>query len=300
MHSTDQCVFLYKQAISYYVNQNNPVFSTFLDASKAFDRVNHKLLFKKLSNRNVPACFVRLFAYWYSTQCMKVRWENVSSNPFTVSNGVLQGGVLSPYLFSLYMNDLFRKLNFVQSGCFVGSSLLNHLMFADDLCAFSPSVKGLQKLVNVCKEYAVNNCIIFNNDKTVGMIHQNKKFKVNVEPNIILDGRCIQFVNSVKHLGVLITNDLFDELDINRQLRYLYCVGNTLRSKFHNCSSQVKNALFCSYCMSMYSVHLWCKFKISSLNRVRIAYNNVRILHNIPGQESTRTRQIQSKIKMMP
>ena len=127
---------------------------------------------------------------------------------------------------------------------------------------------------------------------------QNKKFKGNIEPNIILDGRCIKFVNLVKYLGVLITNDLFDDLDINRHLRYLYCVGNTLRSKFHNCSSQVKNALFRSYCMSMYSVHLWCKFKISCLNRVRIAYNNsFRILHNIRRQESARTRQIQSNIK---
>ena len=89
-HSTDQCVFLYKQAISYYVNQNSPVFSTFLDASKAFYRVNHKLLFKKLSNRNVPAYFVRLLAYWYSTQCMKVWWENLFSSAFTVSNGVRQ------------------------------------------------------------------------------------------------------------------------------------------------------------------------------------------------------------------
>ena len=86
-------------------------------------------------------------------------------------------------------------------------------MFADDLCVFSPSVKGLQKLVNVCKEYAVNNCIIFNNDKTVDMIHQNKKFKVNVETNITSDGRCIKFVNSVKYLGLLITNDLYDDLD---------------------------------------------------------------------------------------
>ena len=108
-------------------------------------------------------------------------------------------------------------------------------------------------------------------DKTVGMIHQNKKLTVNVEPNIILNGICIKFVNSLKYLGVLITNDLFDDLDINRHLRCLYCVGNTLRSKFHNSSSQVKNVPFRSYCMSMYSVHLWCKFKISSLNRVRIA-----------------------------
>ena len=39
-----QCAFLYKQAVSYYVNQNSPVFNTFLDASKAFDRVNHKII----------------------------------------------------------------------------------------------------------------------------------------------------------------------------------------------------------------------------------------------------------------
>ena len=128
------------------------------------------------------------------------------------------------------------------------------------------------------------------------MIHQNKKFKVNVEPNII-NGRCIKFVNSVKYLSVLITNNLFDDLDINKHLRYLYCVGNILHSKFYNCSSQVKNVLFHSYCISIYSVHLWCKFKISSLNRVCIAYNNsFRILHNIPRQESARTQQIQSNI----
>ena len=78
-HSTDQCIFLYKQAVSYYVNQNSPVFNTFLDGFKEFDRVSHKLLFKKLSNRNVPACFVRLLAYWYFY------------SPFTVSNGVRQG-----------------------------------------------------------------------------------------------------------------------------------------------------------------------------------------------------------------
>ena len=140
--------------------------------------------------------------------------------------------------------------------------------------------------------------LLLKTDKTVGMIHQNKKFKVNVEPNIILDGRYIQFVNSVKYLAVLITNDLFDDLDINRHLRYLYCIGNTLRSKFHNCSSQIKNVLFRSYCMSIYSVYLWCKFKISTFNRVRIAYyNSFRILHNIPRQVSARTRQIQSNIK---
>ena len=53
-HDTDICIFLLKQTVSYYVNKETPVFSAFLDASKAFDRTNHNLLFAKLIKRNVP------------------------------------------------------------------------------------------------------------------------------------------------------------------------------------------------------------------------------------------------------
>ena len=48
----------------------------FLNASKAFDRVNHYMLFKKLIERNMPTCFVRILYYWYSKQNMKVKWGN--------------------------------------------------------------------------------------------------------------------------------------------------------------------------------------------------------------------------------
>ena len=54
-HGTDMCIFLLKQTVSYYVNKDTPVSSAFLDASKAFDRTNHNLLFAKLIKRNVPS-----------------------------------------------------------------------------------------------------------------------------------------------------------------------------------------------------------------------------------------------------
>ena len=65
-HSTDMCVFLLKQAISYYNTRISPIFCVFLDPSKTFDWVNHYLLFQKLIVRNVPMCFVRLLVYWYT------------------------------------------------------------------------------------------------------------------------------------------------------------------------------------------------------------------------------------------
>ena len=124
--SSDTCVFTLKQLISLYHKQGSPVYCAFLDASKAFDRANHYMLFKKLIERNMPTCFVRILYNWYSKQNMKVKRGNCLSSPFSVSNGVRQGGVLSPYLFALYIDDLsvgmglpraaWVKLNRLQTG----------------------------------------------------------------------------------------------------------------------------------------------------------------------------------------
>ena len=112
-HSSDMSVFLLKQTISSHVDRNTPVFTVFLDASKAFDKVNHDVLFQKLIVRGMPLYFVRLLLYWYQTQCMLISWCGVKSSGFTIPNGVRQGGVLSPYLFSVYVDQLSESLNAV-------------------------------------------------------------------------------------------------------------------------------------------------------------------------------------------
>ena len=57
-------VFLLKQVASLYVSGDTPVFAVFLDASKAFDKVDLDLLFKRLIITNVPLYFIRLLRYW--------------------------------------------------------------------------------------------------------------------------------------------------------------------------------------------------------------------------------------------
>ena len=104
-HSSDISVFVPKQTINSHVESNTCVFSVFLDATKAFDRVNHYKLFKKLIARHVPTCFVRLLQYWYAHQTIQVKWGNCLSKPFLATNGVRQGGVLS-HLFAIYIDDL--------------------------------------------------------------------------------------------------------------------------------------------------------------------------------------------------
>ena len=126
-HNTEMCIFALKEAILKYCALNSSVYSCFLDASKAFDRVNHSKLFDTLVKRGVPLYIIRIIRFWYTSQTMCVCWNIVMSSGFKVSNGVRQGGILSPYLFCVYADKLSRMLNNVTAGCFVGASLVNHL-----------------------------------------------------------------------------------------------------------------------------------------------------------------------------
>ena len=65
------------------------------------------------------------------------------------SSGVRQGGILSPYLFCINVDELSKMLNNVHVGCFVGPMLVNHLMYADSLVLLSPSAAGLSILPSI-------------------------------------------------------------------------------------------------------------------------------------------------------
>ena len=60
-----------------------------------------------------------------------MKWGNTVSEHLYVGTGVKQGGILSPLLFNLYMDDLSRKLNLCKTGCVIRATVVNHLMYAD-------------------------------------------------------------------------------------------------------------------------------------------------------------------------
>ena len=105
-HSTDMCIFASKTVIKYYNNFNSPVYSCFLDASKAFDKINHWTLYKKLIKRSVPPVIIRILLFWYQTQSVCIKWGQCTSLYFNVSNGLRQCSILSPQLFSIYVEDI--------------------------------------------------------------------------------------------------------------------------------------------------------------------------------------------------
>ena len=200
--------FLLKQTASYFVTHGPSVHAVFLDASKAFDRVLHMKLFEKLIQRKVPMCFVRLLKHWYKEQTMHIKWGKHFSEPFHVSNGVRQGGILSPYLFAVYLDDLSNELNNIGAGCYIGEVLLNHLMFADDICVLCPSVRWLQRTLDVCQAYAKSHGSIFNCNKTVCMMFNAEHAKNTANPVLKLGDKYVKSVDQYKDLGIVLDTEL--------------------------------------------------------------------------------------------
>jgi len=105
------------------------VYFSALDVSKAFDRVTHSKLFDKLIERNVPHCFIRILHNWYSKLVSVVKWNSVFNYPFSVYCDVKQGGVLSPLLFNMYVDNLIHQLEASNYGCYVTGKLFGFIMY---------------------------------------------------------------------------------------------------------------------------------------------------------------------------
>ena len=247
----------------------------FLDASKAFDRVNHFKLFTTLSKRNVPMYIIRILIFWYTSQTMYVLWNNTISTGFNVSNGVRQGGILSPYLFCIYVDELSKMLNNVHVGCFVGTMLVNHLIYADDLVLLSPSAAGLSVLLSICSTYGIEYDVMYNSTQSNVLVFRSKLLKNVQVPEFEINNTAIDRVSMYKYLGHCINDKLSDDDDMTRQRNKIYAQGNALIRKFYMCTENVKIALFKSYCTTLYTSTLWYKYRRESLRKLCVAYNNI-------------------------
>jgi hypothetical protein len=130
------------------------LYCCFVDYIKAFDSVQRVMLWYKLYHIGIRCKLLQVIKSMYSnvTTCVQVDGFNY----FTNELGLIQGDVLSPILFSSYVNDC--EMAFINSTC---SSIplelkdlnLFLLMYADDVVIFSESISGLQNMLDTLYEY---------------------------------------------------------------------------------------------------------------------------------------------------
>ena len=132
-----------------------------------------------------------------------------------MSNGVKQGGVLSPVLFCVYIDGLLISLNRAGLGCHIGHMFVGVLAYADDLILLAPTPHAMRSMLQCCEQYAEEYDVLFNADKTKCIISRPREVanRANCVSDVsfIICGNVIENVESWPHLRHVITNNSSDK-----------------------------------------------------------------------------------------
>ena len=105
-HSTQQAIITLVDKITKSLDSGDIVIGVFLDLKKAFDTVNHKILFKKLFAYGIRGNILKWFESYLPNRSQFIMYDNIQSETRSIKCGVPQGSILGPLLFIIYMNDI--------------------------------------------------------------------------------------------------------------------------------------------------------------------------------------------------
>ena len=207
-HSSTQVAgFIFKEVANKYMSKKSKMHAAFLDISKAFDKVCHVKLFRKLRERGIDKGLMSLIHNWYGGQNMSVKFDNVMSDSWLVKNGIRQGGILSPDFFAVYIDELLNKICKLNVGCKLDIVMLNIIAYADDLVIMAPTAYALQKILNLIGTEMMNLKLNLNVAKCVYMIF-SKKRSDELPQEIYLCNQSLTYVKEFKYLGFVFDDSL--------------------------------------------------------------------------------------------
>ena len=287
-HSTSHAVFVLKSCVEYFQKHGSASFVTFLDCTKAFDKISHYGLFIKLMDRGIPLCFLRILIYWYSNMAARCKWNGVHGTYFDVLTGVKQGGVLSPRLFTIYVDDLIKLLRSKGIGSHIIDIFVACLFFADDLCLISPTRSAMQEMLDLCHEYCTEFNLTFNTKKSKTLIFGNPR---PVTKPLVLNGNEIEIVTEWRYLGTTIVAGKSFSFSAKSELRAFYCSTNSLLSAKIKPNESVLMSLLFTICVPTITYASEVKeFSNSEMHSCHVAMNDaIRRIFGYNRWESIRT-----------
>ena len=197
--------FVLHGLITHLINQGKKLYCAFVDFSKAFDYINRDILWYKLIQFGVRGKLLKVIQSIYANVKSRVKYGTELSSEFECYLGVRQGESLSPFLFSMYLNDIENEFyNRGINGINIGNVKLFLLLYADDITIFSETPEGLQEGLNLLREYNQKWKLTVNTEKTKvivfgkgGILPRQLKFYYGTMQ--------LQIVSSFSYLGVVFT-----------------------------------------------------------------------------------------------
>lgn len=292
--STESALLSQKEIILSAFENKELCVGIFIDFSKAFDHLNHHTLLKKLELYGIRGTPLELLKSYlrHRLQCVKIGQHTSSFQ--NVTAGVPQGSILGPLLFILYINDLVLtdgKPKFV--------------IYADDASLFftGSSIQSLVPVINnslaKLKDWSDANSLLINTKKTKAVLFSTRQFSTQPDMRIYIGNSQVEFIDTVKILGVFFNNTMSWDTEVQSILGNLAkCTG--ILAKFrHFLPERIKlviyNALFVSHLN--YCFLVWGTTTKTNINKIHMLQKKaLRYIANVDYLAHTQELFIRYKI----
>ena len=250
------------EVANHYMRNGSYPIMTLLDCSKAFDMVKYNILFSKLLDKGLPAVVMRTIIVVYEKKFAWVRWGKARSELFYIVNGTRQGSVLSPALFSIYMDEILVNLRNLGVGCYVGEVFMGAMGYADDLVLLAPTRTAMEMMLKACEDFGKRNNLLFSTDpdasksKTKCVFMSGRKKREKPAP-LMLYGRELPFVKSATHLGNELSEDGTMDMDTKEKTAAFITKSLEVREQFSFAHPMEMLRAVKIYCCDHYGSMLW-------------------------------------------
>jgi hypothetical protein len=148
---TEDQIFIFTEVLR--ARTQRTTYTAFIDMQKAYDRVWRNGLWKRMWDEGVRGKIWRVIKNMYSVVQSSVLVGVEKTDTFDLHTGVRQGCVMSPVLFSFFINGLAREINEKTQGVSVGDISLRLLLYADDVVLLAGMSRDLQDMLDVVTSY---------------------------------------------------------------------------------------------------------------------------------------------------
>jgi hypothetical protein len=278
------------------LDNGGQVDTVYLDMSKAFDKVSHPKLLKRLRDLGIGGRLLNWFESYLHNRLQKVTALGVSSQTLQVTSGVPQGSILGPVLFLLYVNTLPDAVHSTEIAT-----------FADDTKIYktirSPGdTQLLQKDLNSLTSWSTSTDLIFNKTKCKA---QRITRKINpIVSEYYMHGASLSATTDEKDLGVYISNNLTWVKQVSEQCtKSNRMLGFVRRNTRFITRTSVRRSIYLTLvrCHLGYATQIWAPQSKELIRKIeRVQRRATKYILNLPFRCSESYKDRLVKLNLLP
>ena len=218
-HSTQTALLKLCEDIYDIIDDSEITLLILLDFSKAFDTVNHKLLIAKLEILGFEKCTLDWILSYLSGRSQMVKTNTENSNWSPIQNGVPQGSILGPLLFTILISDMRVS---IWNGSYITYADDTNLYWESEVDTINSTIEQANKVLDQVSTYCVDTCLRLNETKSkyifIGSKPALRKLKAQDVDTIKIKGSDLEQVYCAKVLGVLVDEILSWQKMVNKNI----------------------------------------------------------------------------------